>query len=274
MKNILLIGCGHMGHALLKSWIKTDTYLLTVIDPIQYKSLNIKYKNKKISFYKNFKSLKKTFNFDALILATKPIDLETVLEELSNFQIKDKTSIISVVAGKKINLLKKHFNKIKNIFRIMPNMPASIGESMNCMVSNNGASKVKVNQVRKLFSHTGKTILLQNENQIDMATAVSGSGPGFVFNLIDAMEKGAKKLGFNEEIAKTLVIETFRGSVNLISSNKLSAEKLVNYVATKGGTTEAGLRVMKRNNIHKVFQEVFKKSYLKARQQGKKNVAK
>ena len=269
MKNILLIGCGHMGHALLESWIKTDNYYFTVIDPIQYKSLNKKYNIKKTIFFRSISNLKNKFNFDALILATKPKDLEIVLDELSNIKLKDRTSIISVVAGKKINVLKKTFKKNKNIFRIMPNMPASIGESMNCIVSNKGASIIKINQVKKLFSHTGRTILLQNENQIDMATAVSGSGPGFVFNIVDAMEKAAIKLGFNEEIAKTLVLETFRGSINLLSENKLSADKLVKYVATKGGTTEAGLSVMKRNKIHKVFQNIIKKSYLKAKQQGK-----
>ncbi len=269
MKKILLLGCGHMGHSLLKSWLKTDKYSLTIIDPVQYKSLNKIYKTKQAIFFKSIVNLKKLSNYDALILATKPIDLEIVLNEISNFNLNTKTSIISVVAGKKIDLIKKRFKNNKNIFRIMPNMPAAIGQSMNCMVSNKDANKVNINQVRKLFMHTGKTIILKNENQIDMATAVSGSGPGYVFNLIDAMEKGAIKLGFNEEIAKILVLETFRGSVNLLSSNNITAEKLVNYVATKGGTTEAGLNVMKKNNIHKVFRDILKKSFRKARQQGK-----
>ena len=102
-----------------------------------------------------------------------------------------------------------------------------------------------------------------------MATAISGSGPGFVFNLIDAFEKAAINLGFKKNIAKTLVLETFKGSINLLDINKMSADKLVNTVATKGGTTEAGLKIMNINKIHKIFKDLARASYKKAKNQGK-----
>ena len=140
---------------------------------------------------------------------------------------------------------------------------------MNCIVSNKKANISKKKDVTKLFEYSGKTIFLQNENQIDMATAISGSGPGFVFNLIDAFEKGAINLGFKKNIAKTLVLETFKGSINLLDINKMSADKLVNTVATKGGTTEAGLKIMKINKIHKIFRDLARASYKKAKNQGK-----
>ena len=148
-------------------------------------------------------------------------------------------------------------------------MPALIGQSMNCIVSNKKANILKKKDVSKLFEYSGKTIFLQNENQIDMATAISGSGPGFVFNLIDAFEKAAINLGFKKNIAKTLVLETFKGSINLLDINKMSADKLVNTVATKGGTTEAGLKIMNINKIHKIFKDLAKASYKKAKNQGK-----
>ena len=101
-----------------------------------------------------------------------------------------------------------------------------------------------------------------------MATAVSGSGPGFIFNLIDAMEKAAIKLGFKKNIAKILVLETFKGSINLILSNKKNAEDLVKTVATKGGTTEAGLKIMKKYKIHNTFIKLLESSYKRAKEQG------
>ena len=108
--------------------------------------------------------------------------------------------------------------------------------------------------------------MLESEKYIDMATAISGSGPGFVFIIIDAMESAANKLGFKKEISKILVTETFSGSMNLLLENKLHAKELVSTVA-KGGTTEAGLKIMK-NNLHKIFEELTRAAYKKAKEQG------
>ena len=153
----------------------------------------------------------------------------------------------------------------------MPNIPAIIGESMNCLVSSKHASNNIKSKIIKLFECSGKTILLQDENQIDMATAISGSGPGFVFYIIDAMEKAAIKLGFNKKIAKILVSETFKGSINLLLSSNLTAKEFVKTVATKGGTTEAGLEIMKKNKLPHLLIDTVNTSYQKAKKQGKLN---
>ncbi len=268
MKKILLIGCGHMGKALLDSWVNTNNFKLTVIDPIKYLKLKNKYKNKKVKTIKSTSMLNHSTDFDFIVLAIRPDDLNNVLEELCKIEFSKKTSVISVIAGKRIDLLKEKLKNIKNFFRVMPNIPATIGQGMNCIVSDNKVSNSKKIEVINLFSLSGKSIFLKNEDQIDMSTAISGSGPGFVFNLVDAMEKAAIELGFNKEIAKILVMQTFKGSVNLLSESKLDAHELVNTVATRGGTTEAGLKVMKKNNIHKTFINLTKASYKKAKKQG------
>ena len=82
------------------------------------------------------------------------------------------------------------------------------------------------------------------------------------------MEKAAINLGFNKNIATILVHQTFKGSINLLLENKMTAKELVNTVATKGGTTEAGLKIMKKNKIHKIFKDLTKSSYKKAKDQG------
>ncbi len=270
MKKILLIGCGHMGQALLASWINSNNYNLTIIDPKQYNNLKKKYKNTNLKVIKSISNLGKLINFDYIVFAIRPVDLKNVLTELSVLKFKKNTSIISIIAGKELKIFKNKIKNIQNFFRVMPNMPALIGESMNCIVSNKNVTTSKKFEIIKLFSHSGKTIFLTNENQIDMSTAISGSGPGFVFNIIDAMEKAAIDLGFKKNIAKTLVLETFRGSINLLIKSNDSAENLVNKVATKGGTTEAGLNIMKVNKLHKIFKDLTKASYKKAKNQAKK----
>ena len=269
MKRILLIGCGHMGSALLKSWKETKKYQLYVVDPIKYKNIKKKYKSDFIKTFKSMSMLPTNINYNFVVLATKPKDLDRALDDLVKIKLKNNTSIISVIAGKKLKVFQNKFKYINNFFRVMPNMPASIGESMNCIVHNNQINKIKINEIKQLFTYSGKTIFFKNENQIDMATAISGSGPGFVFNLIDAMEKAATNLGFKKNVAKILVTQTFRGSINLLLNNNLSAQDLVKIVATKGGTTEAGLKVMDNNKIHSIFIKLVKASYKKAQNQGK-----
>ncbi len=269
MKRILLIGCGHMGYALFVSWIKSKKYSLTTIDPIKSNYFKKKYKNYDVNFLSSYSGIDKLGKFDFIVLATKPKDLPNALNQLQKINYDKHTSIISIVAGKKINIIQKKFKETKNIFRVMPNMPAIVGESMNCIVRSKHINNNKIKDVIKLFSFSGETIVLKNENQIDMATAVSGSGPGFVFNLVDALEKAAIGLGFNKNIAKILVNQTFKGSIQLLIKNNLSAKELVKTVATKGGTTEAGLKIMKINKIHKVFSIVAKEAYKKAKMQGK-----
>ena len=118
--------------------------------------------------------------------------------------------LLLVLLLEKIKLFKNKLTNIKNFFRVMPNLPASIGESMNCIVASKNVVNIKRNQIINLFSYSGKTLILEDENQIDMATAISGSGPGFVFNLIDALENAAISLGFKKQIAKILVSQTFK----------------------------------------------------------------
>ena len=269
MQKILVIGCGHMGSALVDSWIKSKKYSLTIIDPNKRNSLKKKYNMVNVSIQKNISNIEKNKIFDFIIFAIKPLDLKNTLDDISNIKIGKHASVISVIAGKKLNLFKKKIKSTNNFFRVMPNMPASIGKSMNCIVASRKIDRKKIKQVLDLFNYSGKTLLLENENQIDMATAISGSGPGFVFNLIDCMEHSAVKLGFKKSVAKILVSQTFKGSIDLLSKNKLSAKKLVNTVATKGGTTEAGLKIMNKYKIHKIFNELTNASYKRAKAQGK-----
>ena len=268
MKNILLIGCGHMGGSLLGSWIGKNNYSITVIDPIENILFTKNNKYKKIKSYKSVDNLKHLITFDFIVFAIKPIDLNNLLNKLNKFTFKKTVVFISVIAGKKINLFEKKLTNIKQVVRVMPNMPALIGEGVNCLVANKNVSNYKMNQIEKLFRYSGMTITFKDEKYIDMATAVSGSGPGFIFNLIDAMEKAAIKLGFKKNIAKILVLETFKGSINLILSNKKNAEDLVKTVATKGGTTEAGLKIMKKYKIHNTFIKLLESSYKRAKKQG------
>ncbi len=269
MKKILLIGCGHMGNALLESWI--NHYSLIIVDPIKFNKLQKKYKNRKIKIFKSILDIGDVTKLDFIVLAIKPLDLENALNQLTHIKIKKQIPIVSVIAGKKISVFKKKFKNSKNIFRVMPNIPALIGEGMNCIVPYKYSNINATSEVVKLMGYSGKTLLLKNENQIDMATAISGSGPGFIFYIIDGLENAAIKLGFNKKIANILVTETFKGTISLLHKSEVTAKEFVKTVATKGGTTEAGLEIFNKNKLHNLFIKTVKKSYQRAKKQGMLN---
>ena len=270
MNNILIIGCGHMGSALLEAWSKNRTYNFSVVDPVRYKTINNKFKSKKIRCYKNIQAIKYSNNFDIVLVAITPQIASESLKEYKFLNFKKSCLLVSIVAGKKIVFFKKFFPNIKQIIRVMPNMPALIGEGVSCMIGSNYVSKANKNKIQKLFSKIGLAIWLKSENDIDSATAISGSGPGYVFYIIDAMENAANRLGLSKELNQKIIFQTFLGSLKLQQKTKQTAKKLSNTIAIKGGTTEAGLKIMKKNNLNKIFLATLLSAYSKARYLGKK----
>ena len=152
----------------------------------------------------------------------------------------------------------------------MPNMPAIIDQGMSCMLPNRHVSRTNKNKIELLFSKVGQTLWLKNEIEINKVTAISGSGPGYVFLFIDAFEKAALKLGLEKRNTKKLVHQTVFGSVNLWSQKNISAADLANNIAIKGGTTEAALNKLKKNNdFHNKLTKAVKAAFLRANELGK-----
>ena len=126
------------------------------------------------------------------------------------------------------------------------------------------------NKLKTIFSSCGTCIKAKNEDEIDVATAISGSGPGYIFLVIDAFEKAALNLGLGKKDTKELVHQTFLGSINLLLKEKKDASTLASNIAVKGGTTEAGLNKFKENKIlHNTFKKVIKAAFIRANQLGK-----
>ena len=269
MNKLLIIGCGQMGAALLKSWQKLKSIEISVVDPITYKILKPKYKNKNLKFYKNIMDLTNHSKFDIVLLAVKPQISVNVLKDFKNLKFKKSCTVVSIMAGKKINLLKKYFKNSNQFVRAMPNMPALTNNGFTCLLGNKYLSKKNKNLISKLFLNVGKVLWLNNEVLIDKATAVSGSGPGYIFNLVAAMENATVSLGFNNNQAREMVIQTFLGSLMLMSKTNKKSKDLIKAIALKGGTTEAGLDKMNQYNIQKIFKKTLLTSYKRARLLGK-----
>ena len=271
MNRTLLVGCGHMGSALLNAWVNLKSHSLTVVDPLSYNYLKKKYYKKKIRFFDKTPNQNEIKKFDVIIFAIKPQMAKKTLSEYRNFEFKKNSLIASIVAGKKISFFKQNIKNAIQIVRVMPNMPALIGEGVSCLVSKKNISKNNKKTINDLFLKVGKTIWLKNEIEIDKATAISGSGPGYIFTLIDAFEKASQQIGFPKNIAREMVLSTILGSVKLMEKTKKEPSDLADLIAVKGGTTEAGIKILKKNNTHKIIYNTFLAAYQRATKLGEIN---
>jgi len=263
MNKILLIGCGHMGSALMRAWIHQKNICFYVVDPFNYKKINKK-KYNKVKAYKSLLEIKDLSSIDIVIFAIKPQITKIVLKEISSFTFNKKTIFVSIVAGIKISFFNK-FLKNRQFIRVMPNMPALLNKGMSCLVANKTVTTKNKNKINSLFLKVGKTHWLSKEKDINIVTAISGSGPGYIFLLVDAFEKAALKLGLNEKDSQELVYQTFVGSTELLLKNKNSALKLAQNIAVSGGTTEAAFKIfLDKKILHKTFERAINAAYKKS----------
>ncbi len=188
---------------------------------------------------------------DTVVLAIKPQQLNDIPELASKNKIP---LLISILAGTSIERLRKKFPNALQIVRVMPNMPAQILEAMSCYASESELSLDDEKNLLGVLDCIGESLKVQ-ESQLDAVTAISGSGPGYVFEFAAALIEAAKKLGFAEQDAKTLVYKTMVGSAKLLTSSSLSAVELRNCVSSPGGTTLAGLAIFEKNNLRQVVAD-------------------
>ena len=147
MSKVLLVGCGHMGSALILSWLNLKSYSFTVVDPYNFKKLKNKLKHKKIDILYKPPTQKKIKTFDIIIFAVKPQIATDVLSDYKDFELKKNIVIGSIIAGKKINFFKKKIKNANQFVRIMPNMPALVRKGISCFVSN---SHLSLNNKKKI----------------------------------------------------------------------------------------------------------------------------
>jgi len=264
MAKVLLVGAGHMGQALLRSWTNSNIKNIkdiSVIDPNVHKNNN---KIFNLKLYKSPKEIKNINNFDIIFFAVKPQVINQVIKDYKMLTLKNKL-IISIIAGKEIKYFEKNFGKKISIIRTMPNLPASVARGVTCLFSNKNVSLKQKKLTNKLFKAVGKTFWVDNESYINKFTAVSGSGPAYFYFFIECLSKAGVKIGFNKKESYEIAEETAIGSIRLLKSSKDEAEKLRKKIAIKGGTTEAAIQSFQKNkNMEKLVYLGVKAAFKKA----------
>ena len=222
------------------------------------KSASAKSKILKIKVITNNKDIAK--DSEIIVLATKPNQIEEVLQEIKN-EVNGKL-IISIAAGVSIAKIENIVDK-SPVVRVMPNTPMLVSEGMCGICLGKLATEKEEKFVTEMLSQVGKVVTV-TEEQIDIVTAISGSGPAFFYQIFEDIAQAGAKLGLDYEKALILALQTAIGSAKMVQNTTKTVPELVASVATKGGCTEVGVSEMKALNSSNLFAEVIRKTAEKA----------
>lgn len=203
-----------------------------------------------------------------IVIAVKPQGVIRVLTEIKKSPFLNSRTIISIVAGLKIGKMEDILGEEKKVVRVMPNTPALIKKGISGVTFGTNVTKDDEISILKIIEATGKAVVV-DEGQQDIVTAISGSGPAYVFALINSFAEGGVKLGMSKKNALELAVETFIGAAELIKNTGKHPEELKDMVTSPGGTTAAGLFKMEENGIRKAMIETVEAAFLKAKELGK-----
>ena len=262
------IGSGKMAGAIIKGLIKTGFTVPENIVATKSSPEGIEEKSEELHVNVILDNKELVKNSDVIFISTKPNQVLGVLEEIKPFVTPEKL-IVSIAAGVSINKIETNLPDNVRVIRVMPNTPALVGEGMSGMVGGSGVNEDDLRFVKTLLTTIGKCIIVDNEAQLDIVTAISGSGPAFFYKVINEIARAGEKLGMDYEKALLLSIQTAIGSAKMAMNRDISMEQLISNVATKGGCTAVGVDCMNEYNTEKVFYDVIKSTTEKAHALGK-----
>lgn len=246
---ILIIGGGNMGQTYAQSFLRShiaSKESMMILEKSQKKAEELANKDIGTVYLSPENCLTKA---DLVIFAVKPQDSQTLLKSIRGF-IDPQQVFLSIMAGVKIKTISQALGA-KKIIRAMPNLPAQIGMGMTVFTSSDEVTRIELVMVQNLLNTAGKTIYVEKESAIDAATAISGSGPAYVWFFMDALMKAAQAMGFNTSESELLVSQTFLGAIELYNTSDYSFEEWIEKVSSKGGTTEAALKSYRSTSVHK-----------------------
>ncbi|AKU80006.1 pyrroline-5-carboxylate reductase family protein [Spiroplasma turonicum] len=259
MKNVLIIGVGHMGEAILSSLTQNKDLSITILNRNIEKSLslskkyNCNYIEDKLEINEN--------KYEYIFLCIRPNQIDHFF---NNFIIKDLNDklIISVLNAYSINDLKLKFGDNSNILRTMPNMNAKINMSTTAYVKY-GKNNSLINQGINILKYFGKVYEI-NENQFSSFVALTGSAPAFIYSFIKSFKDFAKSNDYQINQSNEFIKETIIASTTQALSSEENIDDLISKITVPGGPTEAGIEELLNNNFNNILIKCFEKTKTKA----------
>jgi len=240
-KSLLLVGCGQMGSALLSRWQATPPAGISKFYVVEPGTSTPHQASTHV--VTQLSELDASLQLDVVVLAVKPQSLEAVLPAYRD-RFGAKPLYLSIAAGKTLSFFAKHLGEQAQVVRAMPNTPAMIGKGMSVLCASQTLPASARHIATGLMQAVGEVEWVEEEKLMHAVTALSGSGPAYMFLFLDALTKAGIAAGLDAKLAKKLSIETCIGSCELAQHSLDSFEQLRSRVTSKGGTTEAALAVL------------------------------
>lgn len=260
MKKVAFIGCGNMGEAILKGILDKGLMKKSSVMVSDISSTRRGYVRNVYGVSVTDSNIDIIKKADVVILCIKPQDIKKVIEEIG-FDLKDKL-VVSIAAGVTIDFLKAN---AKRVVRVMPNTPALVGCGISAIAIGKGLPKADEELVDQIFLCVGDVLHIKEEF-MDIVTAVSGSGPAYYFLLMEAMVETAVSCGLKKEDAEKLVYKTAFGAAMLKNKLKIDPSVLRNAVTSKGGTTEAALKVFDKGKFNSLVKNAIRSAAKRSKQ--------
>jgi len=252
--NINFIGGGNMARAIIGGLKQNrlDMSAVTVLELDAQKRIDLtqEFNVKTSESYADFNDA------DVIVLAVKPQQLKEVCAQLN--PVLKSQLVVSIAAGVRSKDISRWLGNYSAIVRVMPNTPAQIRAGISALYAMPDVSKVQRDQANMILAAVGKTLWLDDEAKMDAVTAISGSGPAYVFYFIEALQDAGLALGLDAEASKLLALETFAGASLLATQSKDDIKTLRAQVTSKGGTTEQGLLALETGNIKEIVSKAAK----------------
>lgn len=244
MTQILLVGCGKMGSALLRGWMARDVgpKSVNVVEPDSEAARELR-SHFGVAVASSPEGLAPEMTADVVVFAVKPQALDEIAPHYRRF-VDPGTVFLSIAAGKPVGFFERHLGEQAAIVRTMPNTPAAVGRGITAAFANERVTGNQREVCRQLLRAVGEVVWVDDEALLDAVTAVSGSGPAYVFLLIECLARAGVECGLPEDAAMRLARATVIGSGELAVQSDETAETLRRNVTSPGGTTEAALDVL------------------------------
>lgn len=248
MVHLVLVGCGNMGFALLSGWIKSGFAAneIVVVEPFEAQKAKVEGFGIR-QFVATAEEIEQGFIPAFVLFAVKPQYMDNVVSLYKRY-VEHGTCFLSIAAGTRIEYFEKQLGESASVIRVMPNTPALVSCGMLVGCPNKNVTEKSKATCQQLMEAVGVMRWVNDESLIDAVTAVSGSGPAYVFYMIECLARAGEKQGLPKDLAALLAETTVWGAATLAHQYEQSPEELRKMVTSPGGTTQAALNVLMSEN--------------------------
>lgn len=265
MKRLAIVGAGMMGEALARGlfasdWSPDDLVLADV------RSERLDEIGEALGVATFVDSADACAQASAVLLAVKPQDAPVALDQVASSV--GSTGLVSIVAGMPTRTIEEHLGHGSSVVRAMPNTPARVGKGVTALASGSHATKATRDLAEEIFSAVGPVVWL-DESMLDAVTALSGSGPAYVFYLAEAMVEAAIDLGLPKDVAETLAFATIEGAGAMLTRTGEQPATLRQQVTSPGGTTAAAVEVLESGKAREIVGDALRAAAARSRELGR-----